>query len=154
SDVCSSDLRLVVQLDGPMTPERRARLSAAGVGIGPYLPMHAYIVTLDGADAAAVAGLEFVRWHSVYRREWKVDPDVGARPYKTPERLALAAQGRDHLVAVVFPGADIAEVERAVWAIPGAAVLAAERAGGARVGGVSMDLYLEMNLRDVGALAA
>src|SRR4051812_41860800 len=42
--------RLVVQLDGPITPQRRARLAAAGIRVGDYLPVHAYIVTLNGAD--------------------------------------------------------------------------------------------------------
>jgi hypothetical protein len=157
--------RFVVQLDGPMTPERRQRLQNAGIVAGPYLPPNAFIVTLDNANPAAVAGLEFIRWHSVYRDEWKIDPDVGTRPYRSEERQQLIARGRDHLLAVVFPGADVGAVEQAIWAIPGAQILAIEdpaaaralNAAGLDAPGASLplstEIYIEMNLGDVGALA-
>jgi hypothetical protein len=152
--------RFVVQLDGPMTPERRQRFTQAGVGVGPYLPTNAFIVTLDRANPQAVAGLEFIRWHSVYQNGWKIDPDVGARPYRSAERQQIIARGRDHLLAVIFPGADVTAVEQAIWAIPGAQILAVEDpAAAARLdapGGVlplSTEVFIEMNLADVVALA-
>ncbi|MFN0132294.1 MAG: hypothetical protein ACKVW3_07180, partial [Phycisphaerales bacterium] len=111
--------RFVIQLDGPITPQRRARLAAAGVDLFDYLPMHAYIASLDRANAARAAGLEFVRWAAVYDDAWKLDPELGARAYSTPERQGLVAQGRDRLVVVAFAGVNVGEVERAIWGIPG-----------------------------------
>jgi hypothetical protein len=116
--------RFIVQLDGPMTPERRRRMEAAGVGIGPYLPTNAWIVSLDRARAEALRELEFIRWYSEYQNEWKIDPDLApaARNFATPERQALAARGRERYTIVIFPGADVAAVQNAVWDIRGMAV--------------------------------
>jgi hypothetical protein len=123
--------RFVVQLDGPMTPERRRRMETAGIGIGPYLPMHAYIVTLDRAQAAAVQNLEFIRWYSEYQDQWKIDPDLaGPGAHGTPERQALAARGRERYTIVTFPGADLAAVQNAVWNIKGMAVTGWEEMDG------------------------
>ena len=120
---------VVVQLDGPITPQRRARLAAAGVSIGSYLPDNAYICTLDGGDAAAAAGLEFVRWVGRYRDAWKLDPELGNRQYQTQERLALVATGRDLYTVSVFAGADVGQTEKAVWAVKGAAIRDEEQIG-------------------------
>ncbi|MBL9032771.1 MAG: S8 family serine peptidase [Phycisphaerae bacterium] len=139
--------RFVAQLDGPMTPQRRARLLAAGVEVFEYLPMHAYIVSLDRADAGRVAGLEFVRWAGVYQTAWKLDPELGQRPYATADRQALARQGRDRFVVVAFAGANVGEVERAIFAIKGAAILNEEQIG------ESMELTVEMGAADAGAVA-
>lgn len=68
----------VVQLTGPMRPEWRKRLEDAGVEVGQYLPMNAFIVTLGRADAAKAAVLEFVRWFDEYRLEWKIAPELSA----------------------------------------------------------------------------
>src|SRR5262249_1268737 len=54
----------VIQLNGPLTPDRLATLSRAGIKLGQYLPNFAYIVHLPaGFDVATrLAGAGFVRW--------------------------------------------------------------------------------------------
>ncbi|MEX2219353.1 MAG: S8 family serine peptidase [Phycisphaerales bacterium] len=140
--------RYIIQLDGPMTPGRRARLTAAGIEPGAYFPDCAYLITLDKADAAAVAALGFIRWWSPYRAEWKLDPEIGQRRYQTPERQALAKQGRDLLTVVVFQGADSGAVERAILAIRGAEVLEEQAIAG------HVEMTVRMRLADAPRLAA
>ncbi|MEX2219352.1 MAG: S8 family serine peptidase [Phycisphaerales bacterium] len=140
--------RYMIQLDGPMTPERRARLAAAGIPAGAYFPANAYLVTLDKADVAAVGALEFIRWWSPYLAAWKLDPEIGRRPYLTPERQALAKQGRDLLTVVAFQGADTGEVARAIFAIRGAEVLEEQAIAG------HVEMTVRMRLADAPRLAA
>ena len=111
--------RMVIQLDGPITHQRRQRLEAAGVALGDYLPSHAYIADLSKADPAAVARLDFVRWHSDFRPEWKLSPEIGVRAYQTPERIAMLAQGRDRFLVVLFAGQDDAALRQTLAATPG-----------------------------------
>jgi len=87
----TADRRFVIQLDGPITPQRRARLAAAGIGVGDYLPSNAYIATLDRADARAAAGLDFIRWVGEFQTGWKLDPELGQRVYASTERVGLQA---------------------------------------------------------------
>src|SRR4051812_13125330 len=58
----------VLQIDGPMTPQRAARLARAGIKLGQYLPMYAYLVNLpkDFIPSTALARLEFVRFVGPY----------------------------------------------------------------------------------------
>jgi len=139
--------RHVIQLDGPITPARRARLEGAGIRVGDYLPDHAYVVSLENADARAVEGLEFVRWWSAYESAWKLDPDLGRRAYTIPARAAMAAKGRDALVVAVFAGADVGAVEKAIWAIPGSLIRGVEQVG------EHMEIMAEAPLADAGRLA-
>src|SRR4051812_36981607 len=139
--------RYIIQLDGPITPQRRALLAAAGVRLGDYLPTNAYIATLDGADAAKVAALGFIRWWSLYRTQWKLDPELGQRNYLTPDRVALSRQGRDVLTVVTFPGQDGA-VEKAVFATRGAEVQSEELVA------APVELTVRMALADAPRLAA
>lgn len=80
--------RLVVQLDGPMTPARRAALEATGGRILHYLPVNAFILTVaNNAQANAAAGLPFVRWATGFDSAWKIDPvlrDIAAQPGAEP----------------------------------------------------------------------
>jgi len=95
--------RFVVQLDGPIDPLRRQRLEAAGVVLGDYLPSNAFVARLDAAEPQAVSGLEFVRWVSPFRSEWKVDPRL-----EQPDAAAAAARdggaGESHVVVTLFAG--------------------------------------------------
>ncbi len=98
--------RSVLQLAGPITPERRARLESAGVVLGDYLPMHAYFARLDRVDAAALSALDFVQWIGFYRDEWKLDPQIGKRTFAGEARKQLAAAGRVMLTIAAFRDAD------------------------------------------------
>ncbi|MBX3377704.1 MAG: S8 family serine peptidase [Phycisphaeraceae bacterium] len=138
--------RFIIQLDGPITPERRAAIAAAGIRLGGYIPSNAYIARLHGADPKAASGLGFVRYLTPYRAEWKLDPELGRRPYVSPERLALRKNGRDLVVVTTFEGADTGEVERAIWSIRGTVIRESEPTGN--------QLLIEISDAQVPALAS
>ncbi len=102
-----ADARYVLQLDGPITPARRATLEAAGVTLSDYLPPHAYIVALGSASPAALASLDFLTTVTPYQPSWKLDPAIGAREYFTAERQLRAARGEVVVDVTLFEGADV-----------------------------------------------
>jgi hypothetical protein len=123
--------RHVLQLDGPMTPERRAALEAAGVALGDYLPANAYIAELAGADPDAVAALGFVRWHAPFENAWKLSDEIAGFQPTTVERIQLEAQGRLALIVTLFEGEDPQAAADAVFGrIDSAQVFYAESLGG------------------------
>jgi hypothetical protein len=122
--------RAVFQFTGPMDPQRAARLAEAGVRVGQYLPPDSFVVELSRADEAKLRGLDFVRWQGRYEREWKLDSDIGVRPYTTIERQDQVRRGEVSVVVHVFEGESVRDVADAIRAIPGAAVHAAESADG------------------------
>lgn len=94
----------VLQLDGPMTRDRRIRLERAGIVLAQYLPDHAYLARFPIGDAGLPAEVDFVRWVGSYRDEWKIDPAIGLRPLQTALRTGPANQDRVRLVVTAFPG--------------------------------------------------
>jgi hypothetical protein len=98
----------IVQIDGPMTPDKRNALLNAGVELDAYLPDQAYLVNLGQADPAKLAETPFVTWVGEYENAWKLDPEIGQRlgPFQTPERIALAAAGKLQLSVTLFSWAD------------------------------------------------
>lgn len=97
----------VIQLDGPMTPQRRNALEAAGVNLGEYLPMYAYITDLDQARPDELVKLDFVSWVGEFDPSWAVCPSVGAHTFTTAERRHLEARGVKRLVVRLFDESDI-----------------------------------------------
>jgi len=95
----------VIQLDGPMTPARREALSAAGVKLHQYLPVHAYIADLGTADATALVDAGFITWAGVFQDAWKISPTIGKSKFATKERRDLDASGRRLLVVNPFTAA-------------------------------------------------
>jgi len=116
--------RYVVQLDGPMTAERSEVLVKAGITLGDYLPDNAWIVKLDQPGIIAIRAIPFVSWLGAFDNAWKIDPEIGARPYASAERKSLAALGLCQVVVVVFENES-----------PDAAVDAMVKAGGQVIGG-------------------
>ncbi|TVQ32538.1 MAG: hypothetical protein EA376_05405 [Phycisphaeraceae bacterium] len=119
----------VIQLDGPMTPTRRAALEGAGVRLGAYIPSNAYIARLNDADAAALEAIDFIRWHESYQDAWKLSANIGQAELQTAERRAIADRGQVVVAAALFPGEDAADTVRRARAIEGAAVMQSERSG-------------------------
>lgn len=110
----------VLQLDGPLTPQREAALAAAGVRLGQYLPMNAFIVRLPAGyrPPARLGILSFVRWVGAYQKDWKLSPEIGTRMYETQERMELAHQARLRLTVSLFPGANLVDALNQITALP------------------------------------
>ena len=115
----------VLQLDGPVTPIRRAALAAEGITLGAYLPIHAYLVELGRVPLVNVERLGFVRWVGLYKDSWKLDPMIGRRliPFQSPDRIELQRRGRFRLTVVLFDGRDLQRA-RGDLAASGAEILA------------------------------
>jgi len=120
----------VIQLDGPLTPQRRDALSAAGVTLLQYLPAHAYLVRVppNWDPPAALERLAFVRWVGRFKRAWKLDPLIGTRPPTTEPRAALARRGRVQVVVALFPGESLDAARERLRAHPGTEILHARAA--------------------------
>jgi hypothetical protein len=140
--------RWVVQLDGPMRPAWRERLTAAGVRVGDYLPLNAFIVTLGAADNKAVAGLEFVRWFEAFKPEWKIAPGIGTRTYLTAERRQARAAGQVEVLVTLFAGEAPDTALRAIAAMKDAQVHWISQIAG------NETLSASLRAADVPALAA
>lgn len=120
--------RSVLQLDGPMTPDRRQALEKVGVVLEEYLPANAYIVRLEHADADALGGLGVARAVIPFQRAWKLDPELGLRPFETARRLELAAGGRSQIVVTLFEG-EATDAAVAEIVARGGAVISQSQAG-------------------------
>jgi len=120
-DAPAAQDRGIVQLGGPITPAQRAALADAGVGLGDYLPDHAYLSDLSAVDVGRLAALPFVHWVGVYQDAWKIDPAVGRplSPWRTPERILLAAQGKLKLTVSFFRDASPVEAAAEIAAAGG-----------------------------------
>jgi hypothetical protein len=96
----------VIQLDGPLTPQRQALLNQAGIRLGSYLPANAWIIRLPAGfnPGASLSPLPFVRWLGTFDRAWKIAPEIGKRAWQTPERQALAQEQRVRLAVSLFAG--------------------------------------------------
>lgn len=98
-------IRQVVQLDGPMTKDRRAQLENAGLRLGSYLPVNAFIVDAINADAEALAAIGFIRWHGDFESAWKLDPELNAVWSQTH---SFAGPGEAAVTVTLFQNADSA----------------------------------------------
>lgn len=138
--------RYVVQLDGPITPQRRAALADRGVRLGRYLPMHAYLADLDGVAGANLVELGFVAWVGRYESDWSLCPQIGTSVFVRPDRQALAAAGRVRLSATTFDEKDAAS-GRAALERRGASIIAIDTERGR----ITFDIAAEavQALRDV-----
>jgi subtilisin family serine protease len=133
--------RHVLMLRGPMTPERRAELSRAGVTLLAYLPLHAWIADLSRTTPQALRGVPFVAWAGEFRDEWKLEPELaaGVRVPATPQRQAIAAQGRVVAWVHLFADAGVDGVLRAIGDLRNARLTSRERVAGAWMLGVELD---------------
>ncbi len=123
--------RFAIQLDGPITPERRAALAAAGIQLGDYLPANAYVVTVDPrARMAELDAIDFVQWGEALRPEWKTDTRIGTRPYLSPERIEISARGEVALWAHLFAGERGEDAAAQIAAMDGVRVLSTSTESG------------------------
>ncbi|HUU81993.1 MAG TPA: S8 family serine peptidase [Phycisphaerae bacterium] len=121
----------VLQMNGAMTPHRRAALLEAGVELGDYIPRHAYLVDLSGVTPQALRQLPFVSWVGAYRNEWKLSPGIG-KDLTAPAPQARGPSPRPEplrLTVILFEGHDLADAKGDL-AGAGAAVLGGFMMGG------------------------
>lgn len=131
--------RFVLQLDGPMTPERREALEASGVVLSDYLPVNAFVADLSGANPDKVRAIGFIRWAGEFSGDWKLDPDFNRRDFSTVERQQLAQQGKSAMHLSFFPGADAAAALAEIGAIEGAQITSIRVQGDRVVAAVILD---------------
>ncbi len=106
-----AETRFVIQLDRTITPELRAKITQAGINLHEYMQVNAFIATVrPDARRDAVAALDFVRFATPYRAEWKLDPEIGVRDYKTPERRDLRDNGRVAVIVTLHEDAALQPV--------------------------------------------
>lgn len=116
--------RAVVQLEGPMTPQRRAELSAAGLEVGAYLPANAFITRIPAGfqPRAALGRIGYVRWIGGFEKAWKLDPEIGTHTYQSAERNALLQGGRVKLTVALFDAEDLRAAAAQIAAIPNVSI--------------------------------
>ena len=99
----------LVQFNGPVLPEWKAALEAAGVRLYDYVPDYAFLTRLDGKTAEAVRGLPFVRWVGAYHPAYRMPASLGTASEAVQAPLELNVQA--------LPDADLgsltAQVSRA-----------------------------------------
>ena len=106
--------RVVIVLDGSMTPGHRSQIEASGAVIGDYLPDHAYVVELKNARFEALKGLGFITHVINFEDAWKVDPEIGQRTVQTDARKAIAAKGQVAADIFLFPSEQIKPALKAI----------------------------------------
>ncbi len=114
----------LLQLDGPITPQRRQALREAGIRLAEYMQVNTFLATGDNAALrpGAAQGVNFVRFFTAYRPDWKLDPELGVRNYATPERQFQAAQGRVSAVITLHQGEALQPVLNQIAALGDAAI--------------------------------
>lgn len=140
-------VRYVLGVDGPLSPERRATLVAAGVVIEDYLG-GGYVLARFAAAATPVnvraAGL--VTWAGEYQDAWKIDPDLAggvgrpARAFLDTERQLLEARGDRVVCVYLFEGEPVEATADMLRVLPGVVVRAVNPAVGVAMGSVVISI--------------
>ncbi len=121
--------RMVLVLDGPMTPERRERIESTGVKLGDYLPTNAFIIETRDARIGALRALGFVESLVAFEDAWKIDPTIGSRQLVTQERQDYAAQGKVASHVYLFAGASIVDGRKSIERMGGVEIMNHELVG-------------------------
>jgi hypothetical protein len=119
----------VLAFDGPMTPERRDGLSAAGVVLSEYLPTDCFIAmlgTVKPADLRLVPGLKSV--HD-FDPAWKVSPTLG-RPAADADLAAVHARGKWPVMISLFSGMSPEDTLASLREIPDFEIVSISEEGG------------------------
>ncbi|MDX2018124.1 MAG: S8 family serine peptidase [Planctomycetota bacterium] len=115
--------RLILALDGPMTPARRAQLEGLGIRLGDYLPTNAFLADLSAVTPAQLRALGYVARVIAYDPAWKTAPDLGTRRYSSPERTDLASRGMVRLHVTAFEPAELNALAARASTLPGATLI-------------------------------
>jgi hypothetical protein len=112
----------IVQLKGPMTPERQTWLKGIGARVDGYVPTDGYLMRLQPGQLAALRDWDAVRWIGPFHPAYKLSPEIGSREFSESMRALDATFGVRRLVVTLFPGAEAGPVARRAAAL-GATVL-------------------------------
>ena len=118
--------RMVLVLDGPMSPERREKIEATGVVLGDYLPTNAFVIETRDARLDALRLLGFVERLVEFDNTWKIDPLIGNRVVHSDERLAIANQGKVASHVYLFSGSSIVDAKKDIERMGGVEIISHE----------------------------
>lgn len=132
----------VLVLDGPISPERRAELSQAGVKVKSFLEGNAFLADIPAGSPASLKRLGFVQNITDFKPEWKIAPGLAAkitpRNFKDAARQQLSKRGKLALIISLTPGADLNLVRTQISALPGSQLFRIENAGGDQLAVVAL----------------
>src|SRR5690606_23194755 len=97
--------------------------------LGDYVGENTFVADISGARADRLDALGFVGLTAQLQPRMKLDTDIGARPFFTPERQALRDRGESLLMVTLYPDADLDAAIRALDAAPGAATISVDANG-------------------------
>lgn len=142
--------RYLVQLDGPVTQAKRDELAASGITIAEYLPVNTFIATIDegAARAGSLSKARSVRYIGEYEAAWKIDPEIGVRPYKTIDRQVMAQQGRVAVNITLHQGEELQPLVNEIARLNAPVVQFADEVAG------NKSLAVVLDKADVARLAA
>jgi hypothetical protein len=98
----------IVQIDGPITEEKKARLMSQGLKLLAYLPNNAFVVRV--ADPARLTALEGVVWAGPYHPAYRLSPEIGRAPAVVPSDVL--GRALDARVQLLDGGDQAAVIER------------------------------------------
>ncbi|MFQ5857301.1 MAG: S8 family serine peptidase [Anaerolineae bacterium] len=82
----------LIQFHGPIQPEWKAEVTAAGAELFDYIPDFAFVARMDAAVARRVAALPAVRWVGSYQPAYRVSPSLRRGSGQALRRNIDAAQ--------------------------------------------------------------
>jgi len=106
--------RVVLRVDGPMTPARREALGGAGVALLGMLPTDGFIADVRGSTPAKVAATGVVISAHAYQAGWRIDPAIAMAAGLVRVNAWLfeqAAPDAARAAMMKLPGVTIEEVE-------------------------------------------
>jgi uncharacterized protein YqfB (UPF0267 family) len=98
----------LLQFHGPIQPQWKEDLLAAGVQILDYIPDWAFIVRMDGATRATVASMDAVRWVGLYQPGYRIAPSLASTPPSQDTFTPVEDVDRVQVMVIIFQGEDVA----------------------------------------------
>ena len=82
----------IVQFRGPIKEQWKVKVKDAGGTFFDYLPNNAFIVKMDGNILDTVEGFREIKWISLYRPDYKVEPRLTAKAKTIEETITVTVQ--------------------------------------------------------------
>lgn len=87
----------LVQFQGPVHPEWKQTVTAAGAQLYGYIPDYAFLAWMDAPTAARVAQLEPVRWVGLYHPAYRLAPELAMPQLQATSRLTVTIETLPHI---------------------------------------------------------